>query len=239
MGFVPDDVDTLVALVRHHLLLPSIATSRDLDDPAAIEAVAETIGSVELLDLLHALTEADSLATGDTAWTPWKAKLVASLVDRVRAALGGDRVPERPPAPEGDRELVARAAGTMLVEGSGHVAGHRRARPACACSAASWGSSACTARTCAPRVARSTDDGVAISEFDIEPTFGEPPDWERFESDLRNALRGRVAIGRAPRRARHALRASAPSERGRAARDARDLRQRRVARRDLRRGAHR
>jgi [protein-PII] uridylyltransferase len=59
MGFAPDDVDVLVALVRHHLLLPSFATGRDLDDPATIAAVADAAGSEDTLDLLAALTVAD------------------------------------------------------------------------------------------------------------------------------------------------------------------------------------
>ena len=47
-----------------------------------------------MLDLLHALTEADSLATGPAAWGSWKAELVDDLVTRVRHVLGGGDVTE-------------------------------------------------------------------------------------------------------------------------------------------------
>ena len=91
MGFDERDTAYLVALVRHHLLLPDIATRRDLDDPATIDMVAEAVGNPVFLDLLHALTEADSLATGSSAWSPWKAELVEELVERVRMRLGVER----------------------------------------------------------------------------------------------------------------------------------------------------
>src|SRR5205823_1197922 len=85
MGFPPDDVTVLVDLVRHHLLLPSFATGRDLGDPATVSAVADAVATEDTLDLLAALTVADSIATGPTAWSAWKAGLVDHLVARVRA----------------------------------------------------------------------------------------------------------------------------------------------------------
>ena len=76
-------------MVEHHLLLPDVAIRRDLTDPATIKKVADAVGDAQLLGLLAALTEADSLATGPSAWGSWKAQLVADLVERTRLALDG------------------------------------------------------------------------------------------------------------------------------------------------------
>ena len=98
MGFAPPDVATLATLVRHHLLLPATATRRDIDDPATIDRVAATIGhDAAVLQLLHALAQADGAATSASAWSPWKAHLVAALVGRVQARVGGGPVPEPEP----------------------------------------------------------------------------------------------------------------------------------------------
>ena len=80
-------------MVRYHLLLPEVATRRDLDDPSTAAGVAAVVRDRDTLDLLAALTESDSLATGPSAWGSWKAGLVARLVDLTAAVLEG-----RPPA---------------------------------------------------------------------------------------------------------------------------------------------
>ncbi|MEU8499340.1 [protein-PII] uridylyltransferase [Streptomyces lavendulae] len=89
VGFDPEDVTVLGTLVRHHLLLVDTATRRDLDDPATVRAVAAAVGSTGTLEVLHALTEADALATGPAAWSTWRGSLVADLVARVAAVLSG------------------------------------------------------------------------------------------------------------------------------------------------------
>ncbi|MCT2594283.1 [protein-PII] uridylyltransferase [Streptomyces sp. N2-109] len=93
IGFGPADVEVLGTLVRHHLLLVETATRRDLDDPATVRSVADAVGEFGALELLHALTEADALATGPAAWSNWRAALVGDLVKRVGAVLGGDTLP--------------------------------------------------------------------------------------------------------------------------------------------------
>lgn len=127
MGFDADDATVLGQLVRHHLLLVETATRRDLDDPATPRAVADLVGDAQTLELLHALTEADALATGPGAWSTWRASLVADLVRRVAALLTG-----RAPARTAPRELGAESE-RLAVEarrtGGPVLALHARTEP--------------------------------------------------------------------------------------------------------------
>ncbi|WP_206296058.1 HD domain-containing protein, partial [Streptomyces sp. SID10115] len=110
IGFDAADVAVVARLVRHHLLLVETATRRDLDDPATVRGVAEAVGSVGTLELLHALTEADALATGPAAWSTWRGALVADLVKRVAAVLSGETPEERTAqdaAPTAEQERLA------------------------------------------------------------------------------------------------------------------------------------
>ncbi|MGW1159595.1 [protein-PII] uridylyltransferase [Streptomyces sp. NPDC002513] len=108
IGFDRDDVAVLATLVRHHLLLVETATRRDLEDPVTVRSVAEAVGSPHTLELLHALTEADALATGPAAWSSWRGALVTDLVKRVSALLAGDE-PADPEAaaPTAEQERLA------------------------------------------------------------------------------------------------------------------------------------
>jgi len=89
LGLPKADVDTLVQLVEHHLLLPDVAMRRDISDPATTDLIAGLVGSVQSLELLHGLTVADSKATGPSAWNSWKEELVRELVERTAVVLGG------------------------------------------------------------------------------------------------------------------------------------------------------
>ncbi|MBA2944787.1 [protein-PII] uridylyltransferase [Streptomyces himalayensis] len=120
IGFDRADVAVLATLVRHHLLLIETATRRDLEDPATVRSVAEAVGSGTTLELLHALTEADALATGPAAWSSWRGSLVADLVKRVAAVLAGAAPEEpEPEAPTAEQERLAieafRTGGPVLA----------------------------------------------------------------------------------------------------------------------------
>jgi len=92
MGLSQEDTEIVSSLIQHHLLLADTATRRDLSDDATITGVASQIKSSVALDLLRALTEADSKATGVSAWSDWKAGLVYELTERVHHVLGGGDV---------------------------------------------------------------------------------------------------------------------------------------------------
>ncbi len=197
MGFAAADVDLVVGMVEHHLLLPDVATGRDLDDPGTVAMVAEAAGSVERLELLAALTEADSLATGPAAWGNWKAGLVADLVGRVTHVLTGgevgDVVGDDFPSAQ-DRALMAGVAGNdgAVIRGDDDtltvVAPDRPgifSRVAGTLSLhglAVLGASAHSA------------DGVALARFRVEASFGPVVRWERVATDLEQVLAGRVAL---------------------------------------------
>ena len=122
IGFEEKDIETLKILVRHHLLLSSTATRRDLDDPATIQSVVALITDANTLELLHALSIADGEATGSAGWSDWKATLVADLVSRARSAIAGIEVAQQPILTEEQIELAAK--GELRVNLENHASGY-------------------------------------------------------------------------------------------------------------------
>ena len=99
----------LTNVVRHHLMLPSVATRRDIADPRVIREVADAAGDAQTLNLLYLVAIADSRATGPDVWTAWKAQLMRSLYRRVYALL------EVTGAAELDAERAVEAAQRQLA----------------------------------------------------------------------------------------------------------------------------
>jgi [protein-PII] uridylyltransferase len=222
LGFDDDDAETLVALVRHHLLLPDTATRRDLDDRRTAESVAEAVGSAEFLTLLATLTEADARATGPAAWTPWRAGLVADLVARTAAVLSGEltrrppRLTEEQRAFAEDAQVRVGGVDVRLVPGDGAaeltvVALDRVGLLATVAGVLSLHRVLVRAATVESIGTR------AVSVWRIEPEFGTLPDAARLRADLRRALdgtldvAGRLASREAAYPARPGVAVAAPS----------------------------
>lgn len=200
MGWPSDDIDTLVALVEHHLLIAETATRRDLSDPRTAANVAAAVQSLGRLELLDALTHADSLATGPSAWSAWKARLIDELVDRTSRLLRGDgRAVE--PARDANQfaDLVAAVAerGDMhlehVVEGEFEVL-----RIASADRSGLFSLIAGTLSLHGVDVvgadAHTGPDGTAVDEFRLARAQGTAVPWHRIEHDLRAALAGQLDI---------------------------------------------
>ncbi|MBY4128930.1 [protein-PII] uridylyltransferase [Rhodococcus fascians] len=197
LGLWPSDVALLTAMVRYHLLLPETATRRDLDDPATVQTVVDALGAdTVLLELLHALAEADSLATGPGVWGDWKASLIRELVRRCRLVMAGESLPTPDPLDPAHIELAARggvhvdiaptdglhtfvvtvvAPDTpgLLSDAAGVLALH-----SLRVLSASLGS----------------HDGSAINSFDVAPLFGAPPQAGLLRQEIIRAQAGELDL---------------------------------------------
>ena len=192
MGFDADDVATLVAMVEHHLLLPDVATRRDLDDDEVIQRVAEQLGSLQRLELLHALTVADSKATGPAAWSPWKADLVDTLASRVSHVLSGGQPAEVTiefPTP-GQLDRLYR--GERVIEGHGQTLTVIDADRAGLFSRVTGVLALHGLAVLEANIA--TIDGRALEVLTVESSFGPTFAWGPVEEDLHLALDGRLAL---------------------------------------------
>jgi [protein-PII] uridylyltransferase len=196
MGFAPADVEVLVDMVRHHLLLPDAATRRDLDDPTTIARVAGAAGNRVTLHLLAALTEADSRATGPSAWGPWKAGLVADLVGRTDRVLQGETAPAGPdPILTAHRDLIeeVRQAGlpSVSLQPPQVIVAAPDRRGLFSSVAGALALNGMNVR--AANV--SGEDGVAVEVFTVEVARGTWPDTAKLREDLAAALSDRMSIG--------------------------------------------
>ncbi len=197
MGFDVTDVATLQALVRYHLLLADTATRRDLSDPRTIQTVAELVGDRTTLHLLGALTKADSLATGSSAWGGWKEQLVRDLVERTDAYLAG-RTPastSSPTPPENQAALAeARLSGApvVLLEPPSVVVAAPD-RPGLLADVA--GTLALNGLDVHAANAESVD-GVALDIFTVELAGGRWPEAATLRADLLGVLRGEIDLAR-------------------------------------------
>ncbi len=203
IGLPPAEVALVEKVVRLHLLLPDVATRRDLSDPVTISTVAAAVEDSATLHLLHALARADSHATGPAAWSDWKGRLMAELVRRVDTALDTGALPA-PPEPD-----------PVLLEGdlpAVHLDGDRVAVAAADRRGLLGAVAACLAMHRLDVVAAdaATIDGRGIVEFRVQPRYGSPADPVALAADLRRVAAGDVSVTQR-------LRARATTTRGGAA----------------------
>ncbi len=89
LGCTPTETETVAWLVENHLVMSTIAQSRDLSDRKTIENFAAIVQSLERMKLLTILTTADIRAVGPGVWNSWKAQLLRALYYETEPALTG------------------------------------------------------------------------------------------------------------------------------------------------------
>ena len=194
MGLAAEDRATLEKLVRYHLLLPDIATRRDLEDPVTLNLVADAVGDENTLELLRALAAADGEATGTAAWSPWKAGLVNELAERTGALLsGGRRRPGRHFPSEAHSRLME-AGVVQVLPSEGELVVIAPDRPglfsAVAGALALHGIGVLQARA-------HSQNGMALEVFTLDLPAHADPRWDRVASDISAAVEQRLSVGEA------------------------------------------
>lgn len=97
LGTSPDEDQTVLFLIAHHLDMSSTLLRRDILDPATIREFAHKVGATERLKMLTLLTYADVKAVNPEALTPWKAdalwQLYVSTANDLARSLDDERLP--------------------------------------------------------------------------------------------------------------------------------------------------
>jgi [protein-PII] uridylyltransferase len=89
LGLNAVDTELVAWLVEVHLVMSTVAQSRDLSDRKTIENFAAVAQSLERLKLLTILTTADIRAVGPGVWNGWKAQLLRTLYYETEPVLTG------------------------------------------------------------------------------------------------------------------------------------------------------
>src|SRR5271169_731936 len=89
LGFNAVETELVAWLVEVHLVMSTVAQSRDLSDRKTIENFAAVVQSLERLKLLTILTTADIKAVGPGVWNGWKSQLIRTLYYETEPVLTG------------------------------------------------------------------------------------------------------------------------------------------------------
>jgi [protein-PII] uridylyltransferase len=190
MGFNADDTVVIVTLVRHHLLLPDTATRRDLEDPQTIAGVAEILGDVRALDLMHELTIADALATGPTVCTDWRFSLINDLAERVRSSMAGRPLPEPPELTDQQEVALGQPGVWVLMDVRDTTCVVTVAAPDRVGLLALVAGVLSLNRLNVLAARVTTVGDRAVQEWTVRPAFGDPPPIEQLSDDIRRAVDG-------------------------------------------------
>ena len=84
--------NTIIWLIKNHLLMNKISQKRDIDDMNTIFEFAKKVQSLEQLKLLFIFTIADMKATGKMIWNSWNKYPLEQLFLKARKLLLGSSI---------------------------------------------------------------------------------------------------------------------------------------------------
>jgi [protein-PII] uridylyltransferase len=126
LGFSPTETELIAWLIEVHLLMSTVAQSRDLSDRMTIENFSAVMQSVERMKLLTILTAADIKAVGPGVWNSWKAQLIRTLYYETEPVLTGgfSEVNRAQRVAEAQAEFVAEMKDWPAAESEAYIALH-------------------------------------------------------------------------------------------------------------------
>jgi [protein-PII] uridylyltransferase len=126
LGCTPAETETIAWLVEQHLVMSSVAQSRDLSDRMTIQNFASVVQSIERMKLLTILTTADIKGVGPGVWNGWKAQLLRTLYYETEPVLTGgfSEVNRGQRVAVAQAELKAELADWTVEEREAYVARH-------------------------------------------------------------------------------------------------------------------
>lgn len=116
-----EETETIVWLVKNHLLMSDVAQKRDISEQRTIEAFAQDVRSVSNLNLLTVLTVCDIMGVGPGRWNNWKAVLIrtlhASTLEQIREGGSSHSRKERiESSQEALRQILAKTLSSEEIE---------------------------------------------------------------------------------------------------------------------------
>ncbi len=108
LGLNSEDTETVTFLVRHHLLMSTLAFRRDITDRQVIQQFANEVGTPMMLRMLFTLTCADMAAVAPGGFNEWRRSLITELYFRTDAWFADQQHPEQ------SRERIDQIRATLI-----------------------------------------------------------------------------------------------------------------------------
>lgn len=159
------DTETVVWLVRNHLLMSDVAQKRDISDPRTVRDFANHVRTKKNLNLLTVLTVCDIRGVGPDRWNNWKAVLIRQL-----HSLTMDHLNEGSEAVSKSRQERIKEAQALFSKRVRHVKGDEIAQEVDRHYAGFWLGTDVKAQLVMSKLSRNVQGGDILSDIQMDKT---------------------------------------------------------------------